>query len=375
MDLTGAVLAFALLTGATNAAPPKDSPLLNATKRGDAVAVRSLLEDGADPNVAQGDGLTALHLAAQQGSLEIARLLIGSGANVKAKTRIGDYTPLHLASGGAHTSVVRALIDAGADLTAITSRTGVTPLHLAAKALNGESTVRTLPEHGVAVDARENAAGQTALMFAAARGRVESIRELLSYDADPVIRTEIVDVLKRMTIDREAEGRLREAITEIRRNSVDGTNRALNDAEVQAALAAQREFLSSEEQIQALLADFDPDDLAIRRPAWNTPSGYKSENQILARPQFETLVGKTGGMTALLHAAREGHIEAAVALLDRGADINQVSGDGSSPLLVALLNGRFDLAMRLIEHGADPNLTTNTDGISPLFAVLQTQWA
>ena len=375
VGVTGAVLAFALSAGATNAAPQQDNPLLNATKRGDVVAVRSLLEGGADPDAARGDGLSALHLAAQQGSLEIAQLLIGSGATVEAKTRIGDYTPLHLASGGAHASVVRALIDAGADPAAITSRTGVTPLHLAAKALNGESTVRTLLEHGVAVDAREYAAGQTALMFAATRGRAASVRELLSHDADPVIRTEVVDVLERMTIDREAEGRLREALTEVRRSSPGGTNRALSDAELQEALALQREFLSSEEQVQALLADFDPDDLAIRRPAWDTPSGYKSENQILARPQFETLVGKTGGMTALLHASREGHIGAAVALLDRGADIDQVSGDGSSPLVIALLNGRFDLAMRLIERGANPNIATTTDGISPLFAVLQTQWA
>ena len=43
--------------------------------------------------------------------------------------------------------------------------------------------------------------------------------------------------------------------------------------------------------------------------------------------------------------------------------------------LVALLNGRFDLAMQLIGRGADPNLITHDDGISPLFAVLQTQWS
>ena len=133
VGLTSAVLAFALSAGATNAAHPEDSPLLDATKRGDVVAVRSLLEGGADPDVARGDGLTALHLAAQQGSLEIAQLLIEAGANVEAKTRIGAHTSLHLARGGAHASVVRALIDAGADPTAMTSRTGVTPLHLAAE--------------------------------------------------------------------------------------------------------------------------------------------------------------------------------------------------------------------------------------------------
>jgi ankyrin repeat protein len=87
------------------------------------------------------------------------------------------------------------------------------------------------------------------------------------------------------------------------------------------------------------------------------------------------LVQKTGGMSALLFAARDGQIEAAEALLVAGANINQVSGDGSSPLVIALLNGQFDLAMKLIERGADVNLAATTDGMSPLFAVLQTQWA
>jgi hypothetical protein len=39
------------------------------------------------------------------------------------------------------------------------------------------------------------------------------------------------------------------------------------------------------------------------------------------------------------------------------------------------MNGRFDLAMKLVERGADLNLMTTTEGASPLFAVLNTQWA
>ena len=40
-----------------------------------------------------------------------------------------------------------------------------------------------------------------------------------------------------------------------------------------------------------------------------------------------------GGLTALLHAARQGHLEAARALVDGGADINEVgAGDATSPL-------------------------------------------
>ena len=83
---------------------------------------------------------------------------------------------------------------------------------------------------------------------------------------------------------------------------------------------------------------------------------------------------ESGGMTGLLYAARAGHIEVVDVLLDGGADIDQVSGDGASALVIALLNGHFDLAMVLIERGADVNLLTRDDGVSALFAVLNTQW-
>ena len=370
--LSFAVLAVALLTGA---AAPDDEELLDATKRGDVAAVRSLLKEGADPNASQGDGLSALHLAAQEGNVDIIDVLLAAGAGIEAKTRIGDYTPLHLASWGAHASAVGALIAAGADPGAVSTTSGVTPLHLAAKATSGESTVRSLLEHGAPVDARESAFGQTPLIFAASYGRTAAIRVLLSHGADPALSTEVVDVLKRTIIDREAQLRLQEAATEIRQNSPDGTDRALTLAEAQIAIAAQREFLSSDEAIEQLLEGFEADDLAVRRPSWTTPSGYSSEVQVDAPPMWETWVGKTGGMTAMLHAVREGHAGAVEALLEGGADIDQVSGNGTSPLLLATLNGQFDLAMALIERGANPNLATDTDGISALFAVLQTQWA
>jgi ankyrin repeat protein len=387
--LTVAALAIVLLTGAV---PPDDSALLDATKRGDVAAVRSLLGEGADPNVTQGAGLSALHMAAQEGNLEIAKLLLGAGAKVEAKTQIGEYTPLHLASEGAHASIVRALLEVGADPGAVTTTTGVTPLHLAAKTVNGEGAVRELLEHGAAVNAEEASAGQTALMFAASYGRVAAVRELLSHGADPAISTEVVDVLKRMAIDNAAEERLKDAFTEIRKDSPEGTDRALTPADEQAAVAVQREFLRSDEAIAKVLEGFHPDDLAERGFLWQTPAcqndsnsnignrvecaeGLRSKVEIGWRPIWSTLVGKSGGMTALMHAARRGQIEAVKALLDGGADIDQVSGDGSSPLVLASLNGWFDLAMLLIERGADPSLATNTDGLSPLFAVLQTRWA
>ncbi len=368
MGIPAAVLTIVLLAGAV---APDERVLLDAAKRGDVAAVRSLLEEGADPNAAQGDGLSALHLAAQKGNLEVAKLLIDARANIEAETRIGAYTPLHLASGGGHAPVVGALLEAGANARAASSTTNATALHLAAKALNGESVIKLLLKKGALVNARESQGGQTPLMLAAAYGRTASVRELLSHGADPAISTKVVDVLKRLVIDKEAQARLREAVIEIREGFAVGTDRDLTPSEEQLAIAAQREFLRSEEQIAKVLEGFHPDDLG--RPG---ASLYHTGPQFTGRPLNETLVGKTGGMTALLLASRDGRVEAVKALLDGGADIDQVSGgDQSSPLVLALLNGQFDLAMVLIERGANPNLATSTDGINPLFATLQAQWA
>ncbi|HIF24445.1 MAG TPA: hypothetical protein EYQ27_21705 [Gemmatimonadetes bacterium] len=359
----GAACAAALLMGATLLS---GTPLVDAARRGEVELVRSMLDDGADVNAAQGDGLTALHASAERGHVEIARLLIAAGADLDAETRIGHYTPLHLAGRGGHGHVVLALAEAGADVSRATSNTGVTPLHLAASAVGGEPAVATLLDHGAAVNAREASAGQTPLMFAAAYDRAAAVRELLSRGADPAITTTVLDVLSSVAIDREANGRFRRMVRSLRDSAGGAADWDPSPAQVQAAIRAQREFLLSDD----LGGEVDATDLVNYRPDY--PGGPD-----VARPPYrETLVGKTGGMTALLHAAREGHVESARVLLEGGADVDQVSvGDRTSPLLMAALNGQFDVALLFVEQGADPNLAASTDGASALFAVLQTQWA
>ena len=114
----GMFLAVALLTAGIL---PDDRALLDATKRGDVVAVKAALKQGADVNAAQGDGLTALHLAAQEGNLEIVKVLLAAKANANAKSKIGEYTPLHLAASGAHLDVTLALLAAKANPAAVRS--------------------------------------------------------------------------------------------------------------------------------------------------------------------------------------------------------------------------------------------------------------
>ena len=60
--------------------------------------VQTLLEAGADPNVRGLNGLTPLMRAAENGNTEVARLLIKHGANVNAQGLRGE-TALGLSSG------------------------------------------------------------------------------------------------------------------------------------------------------------------------------------------------------------------------------------------------------------------------------------
>ena len=312
--------------------------------------------------------------AARDGDIEAVGVLIEAGAPVDAGTRIGRYTPLHLAARGGHADVLALLLDADADPNAVTTTTGVTPLHLAAGAVNGAAAVTALLEHGADPNAREASAGQTPLMFAAAANQAAAATALLDAGADPDIATAAVDVLSRLALDREANRRFRDMIGAA--PEVPGPYGPVADpdaerpgepgpAHVQAAIRAQREFLRS---------GFDVGDVSPHSLGRTGPD-YPGGPDFVRPPYREVLVGRTGGMTALLHAAREGHIDAATALLDGGADIDQASADTTSPLLMAALNGQFDLALLLIERGADPGLAASTDGATPLFAVLQTQWA
>ena len=132
----------------------------------DHTTVRSLLQEGADVNTAQGDGMTALHWAAVNGQLDTAKMLLYAGANLRATTRLHAYSPLHLASRSGHADTVKLFLDNGADATVATT-TGVTPLMLAASSGSADA-VTALIAGRVDVNARETGRGQTALMFAAA---------------------------------------------------------------------------------------------------------------------------------------------------------------------------------------------------------------
>jgi len=73
-----------------------------------------------------------------------------------------------------------------------------------------------------------------------------------------------------------------------------------------------------------------------------------------------------GGMTPLLYAAREGHLESVRELLRAKAQVDLADPDGTTPLVLALMNGHWDIGKVLIDAGADVN-QWDFYGQSPLY--------
>lgn len=129
------------------------------------------------------DGFTRLHVAAQEGDVELGRYLCGASIEITLKAKVGGDTALHLAARSGHKDFVKLLLDSGANVNSVSSTgSGVTPLHEAA--YNGHlDVVELLIERGATVDAKDRH-NYTPLMFASAQGNSAVVKLLLQKKAD-----------------------------------------------------------------------------------------------------------------------------------------------------------------------------------------------
>jgi ankyrin repeat protein len=258
-----------------------------------------------------------------------------AGANVKATTRIGGYTPLILAAQNGSADVMAPLIKAGADVNAATAN-GTTPLMLAA-ASGSVDAVSALLSAGADVNAKESVRELTPAMFAAASNRAAVLELLAKNGANLKATSKVTDL--------------------------NGLSRDPN---------ALRAFT----QGNPVPPGVEPQQGGRNGPAPGGRGGRGGQIAGVDRNfQLNELVAAQGGMTPLLLATREGHRESVDALLNAGADINQVSlGDRTSPLLSATINGHFDLATYLLQKGADPTIAAD-NGATPLYGAINCEWA
>jgi len=350
--------------------------------KGDKAALRTLIEQKNDVNAAQTDGATAVHWAVYRDDLDMLDMLIKAGARVDVANREG-VTPLHMASLYGNARIIERLIKAESNPKQ-KGPAGETMLMLAARNGNPDA-IKALIAAGADVNLREPIRGTTALMWAVEQRHPAAVKALL---------------------DGGADYKLKSAGAGLPRNYMSGK---VNTASVEAAalrqMRATAEGRTYEEQLKiegvgGRFGGTDRNQLRIGQPGQGQQAQGQGQGQQGGRGRgqrggnaaapaanananaanaavpddnndqdfvFAGLVGSGGGgLTALIFAARGGDLESAKLLLDKGADVNQVTEYGWTPLLTATNNRHYKLAEFLIERGADVNLA-NKGNWTPLY--------
>lgn len=300
-------LALLLMSVAGTALAAERATLADAAERRDRAAIRAELTRGVDVNATQVDGTTALHWAAHYGDAETVALLVKAGANVNAANRYG-VPPLALAGTNGSATVVRLLLEAGADANA-TLKGGETPLMLATRS-GSVDAVNALLVRGAKHDSRESH-GQTALMWAAAEGHAPVMRALIEAGAD--------------------------------------INATLGSGFTPFFFAVREGRM---EAVRLLLEKGIDINAPIRRPE-RPADGNVNPNYALYRPIPR-------GTTPLLLAVQNGHFELAIALVDAGANPNDVQS-GFSPLHMLSAVRKPDSS-----DGSDPSTPTGSGRLTSL---------
>ncbi len=109
------LLTLGLLLAPVSSAQDPAEELFAAARKGDAPAVKALLEKGVDANAKWRYDTTALFFAADRGHTEVVKVLLEHGATVNVKDTYYGMTPMDRAAGKGHVEVVRMLLEKGAD--------------------------------------------------------------------------------------------------------------------------------------------------------------------------------------------------------------------------------------------------------------------
>ena len=257
---------------------------------------------------------TRLADAAMNRDDQTVRSLLKLHADVSAPQEDGT-TALHWAARWNDVEMADLLIAAGANIKT-RNRFGATPLSLAC--INGGAgIIGSLLKAGEDPNAVVSDVGDTALMLAARTGKPDALKVLLEHGADP--------------------------------------NKTNNEGQTALMWAAAEKNAAAIKTLIDHGADVNAQTYKLPPP---------SPFQLIFSAPFPS-----GGMTALLYAARQNDLESAKLLLDSGAKVNENAADGSSPLLVAIINTHYALAKYLLEHGADPN-ATDDKGRASLYAAI-----
>ena len=368
-------VAALLFSGATLAAPSDvplvDVPLIDAVRRGDADAVRALLDAGADVDSTTPDGATALLWAVHTDQPELVGLLLDAGADVEITNRYG-VGPASLAAENGNATILERLLQAG--VYANHSLPGGETLLMTAARTGELETVRTLLAHGADPNHREMTRRQTALMWAAANNNAAAIEVLAGQGADVHAKTDYPSGSTDGTFAYAPPTGFSALMFAVRAGHIDAT-RALLDAgaDVNDAVSDGQSALvvaaaNANWELAAYLLDRGAD-------ATRAEAGWNALHQTVRTRRMNLAFGTPGPFSS----GTLDSIDLIRKLLDAGVDVNarmtrngirdgqrnRFNRLGATAFVLAAKVTDVEAMRLLLEAGANPTIPT-ADGTTPL---------
>lgn len=313
------------------------TPLMTAAGLGRTEIVRCLLENGADVHILDSVlGASALHFAAQGGSVETAKLLLKYGAHLNLQVPANGLTPLMTAVWHRNKEMVAFLLSQERINLNLRSTFGSTARDLIEAAAvvggrSGENEERTDEWHAL-FDAHEErlAARMSYPLLSVVHHRDQSISE----------EEQLQQLDECLEHHREIN-----AVFPVFSSGVDGHTALMVAARDGLAGAAER-LLRAGADMRIV------DEYMHATPAHKAAyMGHADVLRVLAKhPDFVEIIdcqGPFNGYTALHDAAWHGHFEAAEVLLRAGANPLLKGHDGCTAYDLAVKNGSIRLAERL----------------------------
>ncbi|KAF7340371.1 HET-like protein [Mycena venus] len=316
-----------------------------------------LIEHKASLDQVTQDGRTALHLAVEEGHLDIARLLVKHSTFVDQANKDGK-TALHLASEEGQLDIVKLLIEHNTSVD-LADKDGKSALYLALE--KGHLNIaRLLIMHNANVDlATED--GWTALHLASAQGCIDTAWLLIEHSASLDQVTQDGRTMLHLAVE---EGHLDIARLLVKHSTfVDQANKdgktALHLVSEEGQLDIVKLLIEYNTSID--LADKDGKSalyLALEK-------GHLNTARLLIMHNANVDLATEDGWTALHLASAQGCIDTTWLLIEHSASLDQVTQDGRTMLHLAVEEGHLDIARLLVKHSTFVD-QANKDGKTAL---------
>ena len=326
-----------------------ETALYWASEKGMLAVVEKLIEKGADVNIQNEDGYTAL-MKFWQANVALA-LLEDDNINVNLKNKDG-YTALHKASFLGNLlrmlAVVKKLIERGADVNA-QDKDGRTALMIACQETTkyADVALALLEDDNIKVDLVDEY-GKTALDYASENRMTEVVKKLIERRADVNIQDENGDTA---LIGACKKNRVNVALALLEHPYIE-VNLMNNNGETALGWAFKNGLLEVVKKLIKRGADTnkqnDQGETMLMKSIFR-----KHTNVALALLEDDNIkvnLVTNKGETALHRASEKGMLEVVMELITKGADVNVQDEYGFTALIVACANKHADVALALLER-------------------------